>query len=279
MSSPCWSSGKTFFVGWLDYAEPFDTGVFFSILPKDTQTPQIDERSNSFLADVEVTHHGINITKHRAKCCRCELKGRSCYLVAPTHKCNAGTYWGRASFFLIKKCQLQGSYCHFIPFLIQLTFLQLGRCYQWVFLMLWAGIGSEPYLLIKNCLIEDLLPLDCHRCLVQQLSQKSLWNCQVGERGPCNLPKSGSSYWSSYFRVSCLWYYIMKAHFFKFSLPLPPCTLQITAEAAGARAAAALKVRQSSCCWSGSSVRRKILIWSPTSLHTQEVWALLFPRE
>lgn len=112
---------------------------------------------------------------------------------------------------------------------------------------------------------------------VQQLSQKSRWNCQVGERGPCNLQKSGSSYWSSYFRVSCLWYYIMKAHFFKFSLPLPPCTLQITAEAAGARAAAALKVRQSSCCWSGSSVKRKILIWSPTSLHTQEVWALFFP--
>ena len=68
---------------------------------------------------------------------------------------------------------------------------------------------------------EPFLFQDCHKCPVQQLSQRSLWNCQVGERGPCHLQESRANHQPSYFRASCLCYYIMKCRSSNFHFPCP----------------------------------------------------------
>lgn len=161
--------------------------------------------------------------------------------------------WRRASPLIVTRCQLQGLYCHFIPFLMQLMFLHLGRCCKRLCIVLKAEVRPEQCPPTENCLLEDrLAPWLSQGPRATPESEKSLELSGWGE-GPVQPSEIWIRPLAQLFQGFLPLLLYNEVLFFKFALPLPPCTLQITAEAAGARAAAALKARQSSCCGVGAA--------------------------
>lgn len=95
---------------------------FFFIPPKDTQMPQSDASNDSFLAEMEVIPHRINVAmcllcaEHCATCCKRELKGHSTINTRQGH-----LEKGRLPYWL-KDVSYKGSHCHFLPFSISWYF-------------------------------------------------------------------------------------------------------------------------------------------------------------